>query len=165
MGFTAPRFLAPSSEGRSHALSSPLALLRLGRTLTAPLAPQGFCCRKRSRSLSRPADLPAVLHLITILDALETSQSWAMGSPQRLNRVTTERFLIFALLSGPRPELAEKHIIGDGSERLTSRFPLRRFSAVRAGHDPSLSRASSHRVCLPHRVFSSDGAVTSIGLT
>ena len=43
-----------------------------------------------------------------------------MGSPQRLNRVTTERFLIFALLSGPRPELAEKHIIGDGSERLTS---------------------------------------------
>ena len=47
-----------------------------------------------------------------------------MGSPQRLNRVTTERFLIFALLSGPRPELAEKHIIGDDSERLTSLEPF-----------------------------------------
>jgi hypothetical protein len=42
LGFPAPRLTALNSEERSRALSSPLALLRPGRTLTAPLAPQGF---------------------------------------------------------------------------------------------------------------------------
>jgi hypothetical protein len=87
LGFPAPRFLALSSEGRSHALASPLALSRPGRTLTEPLAPQGFRCLERSRSPSRPADLHAVSHLDHLLDALETPQSWAMGYPQRPDHV------------------------------------------------------------------------------
>jgi hypothetical protein len=87
LGFPAPRFPAVFREGRSHALASPLALSRLGRTLTAPLAPQGFSCRRRDPSLSRRANPLAVLHLVVLLDSLETPQGWVMGSPQRLTRV------------------------------------------------------------------------------
>jgi hypothetical protein len=110
LGFPAPRFLALCSEGRSHALSSPLALFRLGRTLTAPLAPQGFSCPERSRSPSRSTNLLAVLHLVILLDALETPHSWVIGSPQRPTHVTMNLCPFFAMLSGPRPELAEKPI-------------------------------------------------------
>jgi len=42
LGFPAPRLAALSREGRSRALSSPLALSQLSRTLTEPPAPQGF---------------------------------------------------------------------------------------------------------------------------
>jgi hypothetical protein len=38
--------------------ASPLALSRLGRKLTSPLAPQGLYHTKRSRSLSRPTQPP-----------------------------------------------------------------------------------------------------------
>jgi hypothetical protein len=69
LGFPAPRSLAPNSEERSHALSSPLALFRLGRRLALPLAPQGIRCQERSHSLSRAANLLAVFHLVTLLDA------------------------------------------------------------------------------------------------
>jgi hypothetical protein len=44
LGFPAPGLAALNREERSRALSSPLALFRLGRTLTGPLAPQGFSC-------------------------------------------------------------------------------------------------------------------------
>jgi hypothetical protein len=64
LGFPAPRFLALSSEGRSHALSSPLALLRLGRKLTSPLAPQGFAAQSAA-VLSR--DRPTPLQFSTSL--------------------------------------------------------------------------------------------------
>jgi hypothetical protein len=54
-----------AAETRSRAaLGSPLALFRLGRTLTSPPAPQGFSCHGYCPSLSRLADLPAVLHLV-----------------------------------------------------------------------------------------------------
>jgi hypothetical protein len=57
LGFPAPRFLVLSSEGRSHALSSPLALSRLSRRLTSPLAPQGFTL-PRTQPLSLETDEP-----------------------------------------------------------------------------------------------------------
>jgi hypothetical protein len=54
LGFPASRLTALGSEERSHALSSPLALSRLGRKLTAPPAPQGFSLpRTRPFSLER----------------------------------------------------------------------------------------------------------------
>jgi hypothetical protein len=65
LGFPAPRLTALSSERRSRALSSPLALLRPGRTLTAPLAPQGFSLLKTRALLSR--DEPTSLQFPTSL--------------------------------------------------------------------------------------------------
>jgi hypothetical protein len=56
--------LSLAVKDAQHALSSPLALFRLGRKLTRPPAPQGFLCQRRSRSLSRSASLLAVSHLV-----------------------------------------------------------------------------------------------------
>lgn len=65
LGFPAPRFAALNGEERSHALSSPLALSRLGRTLTEPLAPQGFFPPKTWTPLSR--DGPTSMQFFTSL--------------------------------------------------------------------------------------------------
>ena len=148
-------FLLTAAEDALDVPFSPLALCRFGRTLASPLAPQGIICRERSRSLSRPANPLAAFHLVILLDALATSQDWVMGSPQRQTHVAASPILISTLQKGPRPELAEKSIsvTARRDARRPSRCPLRRFSAVRAGHGPSLNRASSHRVCLPLRVF------------
>jgi len=58
-----------SCSGRrepNYQLTSPLALLRVGRVLTFPLAPQGLYQPSRSRSLSRSACLLGVFRLVVL---------------------------------------------------------------------------------------------------
>ena len=51
-------FLSSTAARRFRDALSPLALSRLGRTLTSPLVPQGLLRRRRSRSLSRSTQPP-----------------------------------------------------------------------------------------------------------
>jgi hypothetical protein len=81
LGFPASRFTASDSEGRSHAPSSPHALLRIGLTVTGPPAPQGILCQRLDRSLSRSINPHAVFHLVGLLDSLAVPQAWAYGFP------------------------------------------------------------------------------------
>lgn len=81
LGFPASRYTARNDEERSHAPSSPHALIRTGLTVTGPPAPQGILRCGLDRSLSRSINPRAVFHLVGILDSLVIPQGWAYGFP------------------------------------------------------------------------------------
>jgi hypothetical protein len=86
---------AAPGENRTVTLN-PHTLSRLGRLLALPPAPQGTQRCERSRSLSRPAYLLEVSHLVGCLGSLDAPQCWDYRLPSEIGTRRRSPHLLFA---------------------------------------------------------------------
>jgi hypothetical protein len=145
---------------------SPLALFRLGRMLTSPPAPQGIH-REQAQPVSLETDItPLGFSTSLALSILWRPATLGYGFPSEAALCHHRPCPHLRVAVRPLPELIETtmSVTARRDSRRSSRLPLRRLSAAKAGHAPSPKRTYSPGVGLPLRVFKNNDGVAPIGL-